>query len=277
MLDKIEEWGKKEEAVRALILVGSRAVGESVDRFSDYDLSVFCNADESYTESETWLSQFGNVWVCVKEKICCKGKTFPARLVIFEGGIKVDFSFLSLAVLNEIAQSSPLPDNYNLGYRLLLDKDNRAKGMLPPQLHLKPIKPSEQDVHDLIKEFWFEVYHVGVYLKRGDLWSVKFRAWAAHCFLLRMIEWQSAAENGWHCATPPIGKRMFSWVQREIWEELHGSFAHFDAEDSWKALFNTMELFRRITSETAQRLKFSSMEDLSETIINFIAKLKSSP
>ena len=68
-----------------------------------------------------------------------------------------------------------------------------------------------------------------------------------------------------------------SWVNEDLWEDLHGIFAHFDAEDSWKALFNTMELFRRITAETAQALRFSSMEDLSENMMGFITTLKSSP
>jgi aminoglycoside 6-adenylyltransferase len=277
MLEKILEWGKKEEAVKALILLGSRASRQTVDHFSDYDLSVFCDINESYTGSESWLMQFGNVWVCVKEKVFCKGKIFPSRLVIFEGGIKVDFSFLSLDVLDEIAQSSALPDDYNLGYKILLDKDDRAARMLPPQFEVKAIKPSEQEFHEVVKEFWFEIYHIGVYLKRGDLWSAKFRSWAAHSFLLKMIEWHAQAKNDWCCSTPPIGKKMFSWVNKDLWKDLHGIFAHFDAEDGWKALFNTMELFRRITAETARELRFINMEELSKDMMGFITTLESSP
>lgn len=277
MLEKLVEWGKKEDAVRVLILLGSRAGRQPVDTFSDYDLSVFCDIDESYTRSESWLTQFGNVLVCVKEKVVCKGKTFPSRLVIFEGGIKVDFSFLSIDVLDQIAQSSSLPDDYHLGYKILLDKDNRVSEMLSPQFEVKAIKPSEQEFHEVVKEFWFEIYHVGVYLKRGDLWSVKFRSWAAHSFLLRMIEWHAQAKNDWCSSTPPIGKRMHSWVSEGLWKDLYGIFSHFDAEDSWKALFNMMELFKRITAETAQALRFSSMEDLSENMMGFITTLKSSP
>lgn len=277
MLEKLTEWGKREKPIKALILVGSRASRQPVDAFSDYDLSVFCDADESYTESDGWLSQFGNVLVCVKEKIVCEGKTFPSRLVIFEGGIKVDFSFLSINVLDQISQNSSLPNDYQHGYKILLDKDHRASRMLSPQFEVKAIKPSEREFHEVIKEFWFEVYHVGVYLKRGDLWSVKFRSWAAHSFLLKMIEWHAEAENDWCCSSPPIGKRMGSWVSEDLWKDLHGIFPHFDAEDSWKALFNTIELFGRITAETAQSLQFNSMEDLSENMIGFLTTLKSSP
>ncbi len=128
----------------------------------------------------------------------------------------------------------------------------------------------------MVKEFWFEVYHAGIYLKRGDLWSVKFRSWSAHNFLLKMIEWHAEAENDWRCSNPPIGKRMRSWISEDLWKDLHSIFGHFDAEDSWKALFNTMELFRRITAETARSLRFNSMEGLSGNMIGFVNTLKSS-
>ncbi len=178
--------------------------------------------------------------------------------------------------MDEITQNRSLPDDYILGYKILLDKDHRTLGMVPPQYELEAIKPSEQEFHEVVKEFWFEVYHVGVYLKRGDLWSVKFRSWAAHCFFLRMLEWHAEAENNWHSSVPPIGKRMRSWVTEDLWNDLHGIFSHFDAEDSWKALVNTMELFKRITLKTAESLRFHSMEDLSGKVMGFIKELKSS-
>lgn len=277
MLEKIIEWGKKEESIKALILLGSRASHYSVDSYSDYDIAVFCNYSKLYTESEEWLSQFGNVLVCVKEKIAIKRKIFPTRLVIFESGVKVDFSFFPIQILNQIAHSNSLPDEYNLGYKVLLDKASRTDGMLPPQFVVKARKPSEKEFQEVVKEFWFEVYHVGVYLKRRDLWSVKFRSWAAHSFLLKMIEWHAEAENDWRFSPPPIGKRMGSWVSEDLWKDLNGVFAHLDAEDSWKALFNMMELFRHITAETARSLRFNSMEDLSGNMIGFVTTLKSSP
>lgn len=277
MLQKIIQWAEQEEAVKTLILLGSRAGKQPVDDLSDYDIAVFCDTFESYIKTETWLSAFGNVWVCVKEKIFYKSKVFPSRLVIFEGGIKVDFSFLTIDILDEIARSNPLPDEYNTGYKVLLDKENATVDMIQPQFEIKATKPSEQEFLDVIKEFWFEAYHIAVYLKRGDLWSVKFRSWAAHTFLLRMIEWHAQAENNWSYSTPSLGKRMPSWITKGLWKDLHGVFAHFKAEDSWKALFATMELYRKLTGETAQALGFCNPEELSGNIIKFISNLKRNP
>jgi len=99
----------------------------------------------------------------------------------------------------------------------------------------------------------------------------------AHSFLLKMIELHAQAENDWRYSTPPIGKRMSAWVYKDLWKDLHVIFAHFNAEDSWKALFYTMELFKRLTAETAQSLRLGSMEKLSENRMGFITTLKSSP
>jgi aminoglycoside 6-adenylyltransferase len=145
MLDKIVEWGKKEKSIQALILLGSRASRHPVDHYSDYDISVFSDSSELYTNSEKWLAQLGNVWVCVKEKIIYEGKTFPTRLVIYEGGIKVDFSFFPTQILNKIVRRNTLPDEYNLGYKILLDKENGTNGILSPKFDLKPTKPAEEE------------------------------------------------------------------------------------------------------------------------------------
>lgn len=276
MLEKIIEWGKKEESIRALILLGSRASRYSVDPYSDYDISVFCNYSKPYTESEEWLSQFGNVLVCVKEKIVSKRKNFPSRLVIFESGIKVDFSFFPVQILNQIVHSNSLPDEYTFGYKVLLDKESRTEGMLSSETKVKSVKPKEKEFHRIIDEFWFEIYHVGICLKRDDLWLVKFRSWAAASFLLQMIEWHAQACHDWQLTIQPNGKRMFSWIDKSEWQNLHGIFAHFDVIDSWRALSKMMELFRRITAETARALQFSSMEDLSEKMMRLITTLESS-
>lgn len=271
---KIVKWANEEDSIKVLILQGSRAGKMSSDELSDFDISVFCNSPLPYTETEEWLAGIGNVWLCVKEELSFGGKKFPTRLVIFEGGIKVDFSLFSLDALSQIVNFS-LPEDYNLGYQILLDKDNLTSGLKKPNFkQSKAIKPSKQEFLNTIQEFWFEAYHVAIYLKREDLWSVKFRSNAMHNFLLCMIEWQAQAQNEWKYSTPPIGKRMRSWADKETWDTLKGVFAHFEAEDSWNALFRTLELFRRLSNEVAASLGLDSPSSIDKNIGQFILKLR---
>ena len=61
MLEKLVEWGKKDDNIRALILLGSRAGRQPVDAFSDYDLSGFCDANEAYTGSDSWKALYNTM------------------------------------------------------------------------------------------------------------------------------------------------------------------------------------------------------------------------
>lgn len=267
-LHKIIRWGESEETIKVLLLQGSRGANTGFDQLSDYDIAIFCNEPSVFTEVEDWLSQIGDVWVCVREKICVGNETFHTRLVIFSEGIKVDFSFLSLPVLNEM--SDHLPD-----YRVLLDKGNFTKSLKKPSLNQPlAVPPSKRDYLRINDEFWFEAYHVAIYLKRGDLWLVKFRANAMHEFLLQMIQWHAEARKDWKEKSPPLGKNTRSWVDPATWDALQGVFAHFDAADSWKSLLNTMSLFRRLAKEVAIRLKFNYPESLDQNISGFIASLQ---
>ena len=274
MIHEIIRWAERENEIRVLILQGSRAAKAPIDELADYDISVFCTTSAPYIQTEDWLTKIGEVWICVKERVSCDGKVFPTRLVIFDGGIKVDFSFFSLEYLDRMVKGQ-LSDECNRGYQVLLDKDNLAQPLPKPDYkEPRAQKPSKREFLETIEEFWFEAYHVAIYLKREDLWSVKFRSNAMHGFLLRMIEWEAQARNGWKQAVPPIGKRMTSWVQPSVLQELERVFAHFDIEDSWDALLHTVTLFGRLAVDLSRQLGFDYPKAMDKNISEFILKLR---
>ena len=130
ILSKSCAWAEAEEAIRAAILIGSRAVDGECDRLSDYDISLFTTQTAPYLKNDEWLSLIKKHWICVHEKSLWKNKEIPTRLVIFEGGTKVDFAFYPMETLTELSNGSKLPDDYDAGYRVLLDKDDLTKTMV---------------------------------------------------------------------------------------------------------------------------------------------------
>jgi len=273
---KAIEWFKNDETVRAVILVGSHAENRPTDEWSDYDLSVFCTSDTAYIDNHDWLASMGKVWVCLPESLSFDHQTFPTRLVIFEGGFKIDFAFYPIDTLKQLVKTDPLPDYYNMGYRVLLDKDKLAKNLPKPAYEgFKEVKPTEQEFISLIEEFWFEAYHVAKYLKRGDLWSVKFRSgYIQDHLLLKMIVWNEAAKHNWNYTTHPIGKRLQEWVSKSTWEVLFDVFAHFDQEDSWEKFLNMVDLFRKLSSDTAELLNYTYPKILEQNMMGFIFDTK---
>src|SRR5262249_17667265 len=204
---------------------------------------------------DRWISAIADVCVYIPEKVIHHGQVFATRLVIYQTGAKVDFILYSTGVLRKFARPGSLPEPYDLGYRVLLDKDGVAAGLPSPSFQaFRRGEPTEADFLECVHEFWFEAYHVAKYLRRQDLWQVKDRDWTTKRMLLRMIEWHERGKHGWDYRTHPQGKQMKSWVAAETWEELARVFAHFDAEESWEAMFATCELFGRTARETAQSL-----------------------
>jgi len=275
LLSRIVNWAEREEPVRALLLEGSRAENGKADEFSDYDVNMFITDPEPYVRDDRWISAIDDVWVYIPEKVDYQGQVFATRLVIYQGGIKIDFILYSTDVLQRLAHADQLPEQYDSGYRILLDKDGVAADM--PASTFKAFrrgKPTDTAFLECVREFWFEAYHVAKYLRRRDLWPVKCRDWATKRLLLQMIEWHERGRRGWDYRTHPEGKRMESWVETETWERLSGIFAGFDAEDSWQAMFTTFELFGRLARETAQSLGCTYPSEIERHIVTFARKLR---
>lgn len=267
LLSSIIHWAEKEEPVRALVLVGSRAQPEQTDDLADFDIRLFTRNHEKYVEDDQWLSRIGKLWLYVPDQYDEAGEVVPTRLAIYDHGIKVDFAFYKTVTLPKLRWTG--------GYHLLLDKDElraQIKSALPDKASVL----SEKEFVSLCNEFWFETYHVAKYLNREELWLVKFRDWSAKTFLLRMLEWYEQASHNWNYETYWMGTKMHAWLSPGIWENLHRTFAHFDREDSWECLLNTIQLFRTISSQLAARMNFAYPTDVDENITRFILPLQKS-
>lgn len=271
-LDKIVRWAEKNPSVNALLLSGSLAGRGRKDIFSDYDIAVYGN-NFDFIDDDEWLKQIGNYLVCIHDNFEFLSYPIPTRLTIFDDISKVDFSFHPVQLLQTLTELEKLPDDYNIGYRILLDKDGTAARLKAPTFTGFVIKkPSPEEFENNVKEFWFEIYHVAKYLSRGDLWTAKWRAWAAKKFLLSMLEWNHAIKARWKFSPKKDGKNMKDWVDKKIWKELEDCFGRFDKRDSWKALQKTIKLYQRIAPKTAEHLKYPYDQKLDHGISKFIKK-----
>jgi aminoglycoside 6-adenylyltransferase len=271
ILSNILSWAEREESIRVLILEGSRALSTPFDELADFDISVFTKSQESYTQDDLWLTAIGEVWVGVSDKYDWGSDTIPTRLIIFKDGVKVDFSFIDVHKLTELNAI----DYHYYSYKVLLDKDRVSK-QWPTQIERdsESNQPTEKDYMLVVKEFWFEAYHVAKYLKRGELWLVKFRDWETKQFLLKMIEWHAKSKQQWSYETQYMGKHMMNWADKSVWQELHHTFAHFDRDSSWECLIATMNLFRQIANEVAENLNCIYPAEIDRNITGFILKIR---
>lgn len=271
LLPTICAWAQAQSDIRALIVTGSHARGQA-DDLSDLDLEIFTRTPEQYVQSDRWMTEIDAVWTYLPLH---NDRGLPTRLIVFTDGLKVDFTICPVTALAEMVATRRVPPLYDRGYRVLVDKDQVAE-KLPPASRRPPMTspPTEAEFISVMREFWFEVCQVAKYLKRNDLWAAKYRDRKVKELLLTVIEWYEKSLHGWDHPTERLGTRMKEWVEPEVWAGLMGAFAHFDAEDSWKALDATMSIFRSLTQETAGRLGHRYPREVDEQLSQYVRSLQ---
>ena len=240
----IRDWADQEAAIRLVLVVGSQArvTDPPADQWSDLDLVLFCIDFAPYLADQSWLHQFGMLWVCVPEE----GHN-SELFAVYEGGHKADLYFMALENLPAF--------HYDRRYRVLIDKDGLAARLPPPQnAPPRADPPAQEPFEATVNAFWYQAMQVAKFIRRRDLWRVKAHDHLLKKHLLAMLEWHARATEGTDLDTWYGGRFMREWVDPGAWADLHQTFGAFGAAESWRALQASMELFRRIATETADRL-----------------------
>ena len=268
-LTEIIRWADGRPDISALVMTGSRAQRDgTVDDLSDYDLEIFTSDPESYTSSDAWMSDIASVWVYLpttRNGLC------ETRLIIFEGGIKVDFSIRAVELLQDMVRFQRADELYDRGYRVLIDKKGLAS-QLPPSSYKSSVRrlPTEAEFEAAIEEFWFEASHIPKYLQRDDLWVVKFRDWTMKERLLQMLEWRGSAANR---DVRHIGMRMKNWIPPAEWrridEVLDDSMPPIAGGHYWQPYRSFEKSLGKLQTNWGMRTLQTSMRRLVATLSDF--------
>lgn len=269
-LDKIVHWARGQGPIRAVVITGSLARNDgTVDEWSDLDLQIIASDFAQYLYDDSWLDALGEVWIRFPLK-----PTAPYRLVWFADGKKVDFQFISIAALQEMAQSGKLSAEYQRGYIVALDKDSLYQN-LPPSSHIFPQAelPDAEALHKVINEFWFEAIHVAQFIRRREFWVVKFRDWTMKNNLLQVLAWHARAAdptvNTWL-----LGRRIRDWVDDETYVTLEDIWSSWDAAELWRGLLVQIGLFHCLSLELTQRLGYPYHAETYIKIERYIRELR---
>lgn len=274
-LNKIIAWATEESSIKVVLLTGSMAGKGPRDEFSDYDIAIFTTNIKRYTKTDSWIHAIEDVWVYEPCELHKHNKTYPTRLVIYKDGLQVDYALFDMAHLEDLKKTKTLPVAYNLGYKVLLDKDNLTKDLQPPTYEYPHTEKPSQEIFDLTTNvFFFEAFKEAKALFREDLWHAKIRDWSTKKRLLQMIEWHEKAKHGWDYDTNCDAKQMSSWVSPDTWSMIHNIFARFDEADSWAHLVYSLDMFHNISQKVASLLKLQYSPAMYENISSFIKKIK---
>ena len=273
LVERFARWAETCSDISAAIVVGSRArVDHPADEWADLDIIVVTTDPERYLSTIDWLESIGKPLLTFLEPTATGGQI--ERRVLFEGMLDVDFSIIPKRIVERLLQNNIPPqiaEIFSRGARVFIDKDGMAAQFhvyISSAESLSPGPPSEHEFLEIVNDFLYHAVWTVKKLRRGELWTAKFclDSYMKSRCMLRMMEWHAHAAKGWTYDTWHNGRFLEEWADPCALKGLRETFARYDEADIKRGLLATMNLFRKIAMEIAEKLGYSYPIELDKQV-----------
>lgn len=236
-----------------------------MDALSDYDIIFVVDDIAPFIDDAAWLGDFGPLLIVYRDPVRYEdGHPSISRVTQYENGLKIDFHVMGVRQWKRWAAAPALPDELDVGYRVILDKDNLTVGLRPPSYRAYiPEPPDEATYLDEIELFFHEGTYVAKNLWRDELMPAKYSFDLIKTRHLRsMLEWRMEIDHDWSVKTGALGKGLKKQLPPDIWAALELTYVGARIEANWTAFFAAIDLFRRVAVEVGQALGYPYPLDL---------------
>jgi aminoglycoside 6-adenylyltransferase len=279
ILDFFTRWAADRPDVRAALLYSSRADPNAhLDRFSDYDVIFVVTDVRRYFTDKRYLEEFSRVLTVYKNPLGQQeGFESFGDITQYENGVKIDYTFLPTGWLAWAAAQPTCPEDLDLGYRVLVDKDGLAARIPPPTGRAYiPKPPTPEEFLALVEEFYAEAPYVAKNLRRDELvfWKYNLDHVMKFELLRKLLDWRWEIDQGWSQRCGAYGKGLKKRVPPERFAALAATYTGADPEENWQALFATLDLFHAVALEVAQQMGYPFPADLHERVVRYLRGVK---
>jgi aminoglycoside 6-adenylyltransferase len=255
IVERFVAWAAGEEAIRAAVVIGSRArTDHPADEWADLDILIWSTDPASYLDDSAWPAGLEDPWISFEDARA--DPRIRELRVLFAGGLDVDFAFVKPDAPARPGESLAEMARVVLGRgaRVLLDRDGEIAAMLAA---VRPspapgAAPSAAAFDQVASDFWYHAVWIAKHLRRGELWWAKSGCDGRLKELLQVaLEWDAAVAGRDHWFR---GRYLEEWADPTVVRGLGGAFARYDEDEVWAALAVTMDLFSGVTSRLATTL-----------------------
>lgn len=281
-LKQIIHWAENNPDIRAVLLTSSLVNPYApVDDFSDLDVELVFKNRTSYESGNEWIRLFGEPISMIEEDDHVFDGKHAMKMVLYKDHVKVDFKLYQVAEFIEEIKEENLPEDWDVGYKVLIDKDNLTEKLKEPTYQSVMIqKPSEKEFKQLMNDFWWDTTYVAKCLKRGDIFYAKFMSEniLRTDYLVPLIEWYIAGNQNWNNITTNKHGRLFKkYLSADLWNKVEKTFSGSDIEENWNALFAYADLVHELGISLAEKLYFIYPTKLEDDIRNYLEEVKTTP
>ena len=278
-LKSIIEWAEKNEDVRVLLLTSSLVNPSApVDEFSDLDIEFIFENNTNYISDKRWTLNFGTPIAMIEEDENAFDDKHAMKMVLYEDGVKVDFKLYSKSNFLKETEQKELSEDWDIGYKVLIDKEGITKKMLKPTYQVSIIKkPSENEFQNILKDFWWDTTYVAKCLARDEIFYAKLMSEKIIRteYLIPLIEWHIASEHQWNITTNKYGRLFKKYLTLEMWAKTENTFSGSKIEENWIALFSMADLVSEIGTKLSNKLGYKYPEKLENDIRKYLNEVKS--
>ncbi len=276
-LKAIINWSENNKEVRAVLLTSSLVNPLApVDDLSDLDIELIFGDNTLYVTDHNWTYHFGTPIAMVEEDERNFNNKHAMKMVLYEDGIKVDFKLYSATPFLEEVNQEELPEDWDIGYKVMLDKDGITQHMKKPTYRVSIIKkPTEHYFKQVLNDFWWDTVYVAKSLVRDELFYAKFSAETCirKDYLIPLIEWYIASQYQWNITTNKHGRLFKKYLTAEMWKKIEQTFSGSKINENWSALFAMADMVAQMGRDVAGKLGYAYPEKLEKDIRNHLNHL----
>lgn len=277
-LKAIVDWSQQNVEVRAVLLTSSLANPDApVDQFSDLDIELILENNTDYISDNMWIHNFGSPIAKLEEDESCFNGEYAMKMVLYNDYVKVDFKLYSKAnFLKEISKTE-LCEDWDIGYKILIDKDGLTVGMTQPTYQVSVIKqPDADEFEKLLNDFWWDTTYVAKCLARSDIFYSKFMLEnnIRTEYLKPLIDWYIASNYNWKITTNKHGRLFEQYLPSKMWERILQTFSGHDTDENWHALFAMADLVNEMGTYLSAKLNYKYTIQLETDIRKYLIDVR---
>lgn len=277
-LEAIRQWATANEDIRVMLLTSSLVnPAAPVDQFSDLDIELVVKDLPSFLKDDSWVANFGDVLAVVVENEDAFDGLYAMRMVMYNDISKVDFRLYSIPRFREDVAKPSLPEDWDVGYKVLIDKDGLTTGMPPPSYASTLVqKPSNERFQTKMLDYWWDMECAAKCLCRDELFYAKYvlEVVMRSGNLQVLLEWYTGLQHNWQVSTNKNGRLFKKFLSPDMWKKVEATCSGSDMDDNWRALLAFADLGSEIGPEIAQKLGYTYPAELERKIREYLETVR---